>query len=189
MVNDASENVHPDMTVLDIDPGAAVATGDRCVPAGTAMVICSIGLKSASVTEKPVDIEITYRTPFVNQQGDYKPIITYEIKDAVPPVPRTAKKEAMLSFIYLDSDQDDVPDVIDNCPNVANEDQKDTDGVLEEVVQGEPPRLLGDACDPDDDGDGTIDEADTCPTVATGDHDDKDNDGYGVVCDPDGDIL
>ncbi len=46
-----------------------------------------------------------------------------------------------------DTDQDGIPDSIDNCPTVANSNQLDTDG------DGE-----GDACDLDDDGDGMPDD-------------------------------
>ena len=54
-----------------------------------------------------------------------------------------------------DADSDDVPDASDNCPNVANADQVNTDGDRQ-----------GDACDSDDDGDRTPDTADDCPTTA-----------------------
>ena len=40
----------------------------------------------------------------------------------------------------------------DNCPNVANTDQTDTDS-----------DMMGDACDTDDDGDTVLDTADSCP--------------------------
>ncbi len=44
---------------------------------------------------------------------------------------------------FRDTDQDDVPDDIDNCPNVANTSQLDDD------MDG-----IGNICDPDSDGDG-----------------------------------
>jgi len=47
----------------------------------------------------------------------------------------------------VDADGDGIPDVVDNCPAVANPDQADQDH------DG-----LGDACDPDKDGDGVYDD-------------------------------
>ncbi|MDO9261576.1 MAG: thrombospondin type 3 repeat-containing protein [Flavobacteriaceae bacterium] len=75
-----------------------------------------------------------------------------------------------------DADNDGIEDSRDNCPTVANNDQKDTDG------DG-----MGDACDPDDDNDGILDINDNCPLIPNPDQKDNDNDGIGDVCDPDDD--
>ncbi len=51
-----------------------------------------------------------------------------------------------------DADCDGEPDTTDNCPNVANPTQLDTDGDCP-VTPCTLPNSGGDACDPDDDGD------------------------------------
>jgi hypothetical protein len=72
-----------------------------------------------------------------------------------------------------DTDEDTIPDDVDNCPATPNPEQTDTDG-----------DEMGDACDADDDNDGFPDESDACPLVfGTGPHGcppDEDADGDGV---------
>jgi len=100
-----------------------------------------------------------------------------------------------------DGDSDSVKDVVDNCPDIANAAQTDTDG-----------DRTGDACDLDDDNDGILDSeddapldalqpadrvdsdsdlvvnaSDNCPFVANSDQADFDADGLGDVCDVDDD--
>lgn len=83
------------------------------------------------------------------------------------------------TLLSSDADGDYIPDALDNCPNVQNPDQADSDG------DG-----VGDACPIyyDTDGDGVPDKEDNCPGVATDDFRDTDGDGIGDPCDksPDG---
>ena len=84
--------------------------------------------------------------------------------------------------VVRDSDEDEVPDELDNCPDVYNPDQTDTD------LDG-----VGDACDncptvgnpgqEDQDDDGVGDACDNCPSVANPDQTDSDGDGAGDACD------
>jgi hypothetical protein len=74
--------------------------------------------------------------------------------------------------IPIDLDQDGVDDSRDNCLNVKNPDQKNTNG-----------DEFGDACQPgDQDMDGVTDAVDNCRWVANPDQKDEDNDGVGDVC-------
>jgi hypothetical protein len=70
--------------------------------------------------------------------------------------PATALKEA---YTEVDTDNDSIPDVLDNCPIVYNPDQVDTDG------------------------DGTGDVCDNCPNNCNYEQSDADGDTIGDVCD------
>jgi hypothetical protein len=92
--------------------------------------------------------------------------------------------------LTTDVDADTICNASDNCPNVYNPTQVNTDY---------PADLQGDACDDDDDADGVPDTADNCITRknaspaggllswqrATGGQLDDDVDGFGNECDAD----
>ena len=75
-----------------------------------------------------------------------------------------------------DLDLDGVPDDEDNCPDVANADQRDEDE-----------NGVGDLCEllpeEDDDQDGVLNRDDNCPLVANNSQTDDDDDGIGNRCD------
>jgi hypothetical protein len=80
--------------------------------------------------------------------------------------------------ITRDFDSDGIMDYEDNCVEIANADQLDTDG------DG-----IGDACEVEDpvfedaDNDGIADAEDNCPNTANADQADADADGIGDLCD------
>jgi hypothetical protein len=78
-----------------------------------------------------------------------------------------------------DTDGDGVSDSFDNCKLIPNPDQSDINH-----------NGIGDACDPDIDGDGVLNKNDprlhvndNCPTVYNPDQRDSDGDGVGDACD------
>lgn len=73
--------------------------------------------------------------------------------------------------IESDSDNDAVPNTLDNCPFVHNPGQEDTRGTD-----------AGDACE-DTDNDTVVDADDNCPDEANTDQFDRDADMVGDVCD------
>lgn len=84
--------------------------------------------------------------------------------------------DGIIPPIELDADGDGIQDNTDNCPQVANADQHNTDGDSH-----------GDVCDADDDNDGVADATDNCPLISNANQADNDSDNLGDVCDADDD--
>ncbi|WP_375743084.1 amidohydrolase family protein [Corallococcus interemptor] len=108
------------------------------------------------------------------------------VGDACDPCPLEAGTTACQAFRGEDDDHDGVPTWKDNCPFVANADQKDTDGDGKgDVCDGCPnDAATCEVADPSDfDYDGITTPTDNCPLVANPDQKDTDGDGVGDACD------
>ena len=73
--------------------------------------------------------------------------------------------------VNVDTDNDSIEDVEDNCPFIANTDQLDSDT-----------DDIGDVCDLDDDNDGVLDSLDNCPLIVNSGQEDYNNNGVGDAC-------
>ena len=86
------------------------------------------------------------------------------------------EKDKIADCVDPDDDNDNFPDLQDNCPLIPNADQLNTDNDLE-----------GNACDVDDDNDGVPDAQDNCPLVFNFNQTDTNGDGTGDACQTDDD--
>jgi hypothetical protein len=99
-------------------------------------------------------------------------------------------------YSYADTDDDGIPDIVDNCTVMPNLDQLDDDGdgygnVCDNCLSTPNPGQedengngIGDACEgPDSDDDGVPDSQDNCPGVPNPNQEDTDGDTVGDACD------
>ncbi|MEL6178392.1 MAG: thrombospondin type 3 repeat-containing protein, partial [Myxococcota bacterium] len=117
-------------------------------------------------------------------------------------------EDSSVEFADLDADNDGVPDVADNCPQIPNLAQVNTDGDLLgdacdtnddndahpdardncPLVENDPQEdanlnRVGDRCEQDDDGDGQLNPEDNCPQAHNPEQEDANGDGVGDACD------
>ncbi len=105
-----------------------------------------------------------YSAPPVGEAGNLTSDTDVVILPAIAAEPNPA-------YVIADVDQDGVPDIRDNCVNIANADQQDKNA-----------NKRGDACD-DFDRDGLSNTIDNCPDAPNRNQADADGDGLGDVCD------
>jgi MYXO-CTERM domain-containing protein len=143
------------------------------------------------------------------------PTGTFDVTVTAPNGATGTLTDGLTVVLHLvDSDEDGIGDDFDNCPDVENSDQSNTDGASDggdecdddddddDVDDGDDncPWTFnddqsntdgeddgGDACDDDDDDDGVDDVEDNCAWEANPDQDDTDFDGLGDLCDDDDD--
>lgn len=124
---------------------------------------------------------------FVNPPGQPSYTAFHLLYEAVAPGVCASVFERDLDHILMfgfpvDTDDDNIPNAIDNCPSAPNTNQGNSDG-----------DALGNACDNcpnatnpnqhDGDGDGWGNECDNCPSVTNANQDNSDGDPLGNACD------
>ncbi len=131
---------------------------------------------TAQPTSGGTDVSASGGTSGGSDTGQVSATDSSEGTTMVDPLGTTGTAGETTGAQGADGDGDKIPDDEDNCVEVANEDQLDTDD------DG-----IGDACDDDDDDDTVPDAEDNCPLVVNGKQEDLDKDGIGDFCDEDKD--
>ena len=175
--------------LFEIDPVSLAATprGDLCTGAVTALAAFSTGPLPGTLVftcDRQVGVYGIYEGTVLWRSDSLTPALARNDNLAVLEVGNRARivvGDGAGVRVFegygtrnLDIDGDGVPNYADDCPEVANADQKDTDG-----------DHVGDACNDaqDSDGDEWADALDDCPGLANPDQANRDGDPLGDACD------
>ena len=168
--NNRTENQNPD------------GSGEEAAPADTG--------EAGKTQEAPPSIEFgsaASAAPLA-PDGTYEevePIIEEPTREQVPAAEESIATEALPvdQVGERDSDDDKIPDSIDNCPTAYNIDQSDDDGDGIGEACALPADETSEPVESDTDGDGIPDASDNCWQVVNPTQKDGDGDGLGNGCD------
>ena len=171
IVSDSGEDiVKPELSVpapisINVDmPGDVVAANS------TPIIAFLAGAVATDNVDGNLSSSISNDAPSEFEVGET--IVNFSVSDTAG---NSSTDYSSVTVVILDTDNDGIPDYIDNCVNWSNANQINTDS-----------DLLGDACDVDDDGDGILDVDDDLP-LDSSESVDTDGDGIGNNSDPDDD--
>jgi hypothetical protein len=126
---------------------------------------------------------------------DFSPLRNNGLRGTLPVADAADPQWTVVTDLVADSDDDGIPDSLDNCRFIPNPQQDDRDGDGSGDLCDNCPDLstpdqadldhdgIGDACDEDKDNDGVLNAGDNCPVVVNPDQMDDDQDGVGDACD------
>ena len=155
--------------------------------AGVSLASCQVEISSKpfgdktyktgdpEVTSTPKDYGFHYSVDPVADFGSNETVTVRIFNCADLPGNKAQDKVFIFKTVVVDTDKDGILDAVDNCPLVYNPDQKDTTKAWHDLFVADPvknaqyaavvPSPLGDACNPDIDGDGVPNATDNCPLI------------------------
>ena len=158
-----------DVTDDDIDNDGVPNAEDKCDEESDGFGPTAAGVDSADVDDK--GCSRAQRDEDLDNDGIHDSLDDDKDGDSVD---NDEDLDPENSSVGADTDGDLVADAVDNCPDVVNPDQLDSDG-----------DDIGDLCDNDKDNDGVIDNDDNCLLVPNPNQSNLDEDVAGDVCDVD----
>jgi uncharacterized delta-60 repeat protein len=151
--------------------GKVVAVGDDELP-GTNSDIAVVRYDPLGALDPSFDFDGIVTTAIASGTGkDFGRAIAV-VPGGILVTGSTVSGLVVARYLQEDVDSDGHADTADNCPNVTNPTQANTDG-----------KGAADACNADGDGDEVDDAFDNCPAVANANQADTDKDGPGDACD------
>jgi hypothetical protein len=165
LVVTASAAAHPEPN--DVDGDGVLNERDNCMQTRNADQSDVDADGAGDRCDADADADgVANSVPYLDRGDDNCPLVSNPGQE---PAPQDSRFGAAC---YVDTDQDGIPDPLDNCRAAGNPGQADYDY-----------DRTGDVCDPDDDEDGEFDVVDNCQFTYNYDQLDADGDRIGDACD------